>query len=299
MRVTSESVLAVKSGWSRHPSEWHALVFMSPSHTVAHPVIGPSPMPMRRLVAALLGAVLIVGLPAMGAPAHATESPAPAATTDPAAGAVADPNAQPADPALAAAPITFALGDRVLRRGDTGPDVAALQDLLKVPQTSTFDAPTRKAVKRVQRAAGMKVSGVVTAKGLKKMKREAKKQAAAARAAKQSSRGALPRAGAPAASKRYAAAHISRTYGWGSGQMSCLSALWTRESGWRHWVSNPNGIYRGIPQTSSRVWGSMGYSTAQYMNSPEIQIKVGAKYIKNRYGSPCNAWSFWRSRHWY
>jgi hypothetical protein len=35
------------------------------------------------------------------------------------------------------------------------------------------------------------------------------------------------------------------------------------------------------------------------MNSPAIQIKVGAKYIKNRYGSPCNAWSFWRSRHWY
>ena len=68
--------------------------------------------------------------------------------------------------------------------------------------------------------------------------------------------------------------------------MSCLSTLWTRESGWRYWVSNPNGIYRGIPQTSSRVWGAMGYSTSQYMNSPAIQIKVGAKYIKSRYGSP-------------
>ncbi len=30
----------------------------------------------------------------------------------------------------------------------------------------------------------------------------------------------------------------------------------------------------------------MGYSTSQYMNSPAIQIKVGAKYIKSRYGSP-------------
>ena len=81
--------------------------------------------------------------------------------------------------------------------------------------------------------------------------------------------------------------------------MSCLTSLWMRESGWRYWVSNPNGIYRGIPQTSSRVWGAMGYSTSQYMSSPEIQIKVGTHYIKKRYGSPCSAWSFWQSRHWY
>lgn len=261
-------------------------------------------MPMRRLLALLVSALLMVGLPSVaGAPAHADDAvpaaePAATATVDPAAPPV-DPNAA-TDPALAVpvAPV-FALGDRTLRVGDAGPDVAALQDLLKVEQTSTFDAATRKAVKKLQRSAGIKDNGVVTAKALKKMKRELKKQAAAARDATKASRGALPRAGAPAASKRYAAAYISRTYGWGSGQMSCLSTLWTRESGWRYWVSNPNGIYRGIPQTSSRVWGAMGYSTSQYMNSPAIQIKVGAKYIKNRYGSPCNAWSFWRSRHWY
>ncbi len=258
-------------------------------------------MPLRRVVAALLGALLIVGLPALSgaSPVRATETPAPSA--DPAVPATpADPTVQPADPATAATPAApLVLGARTLRFGDVGEDVGALQDLLKVEQTATFDAATRKAVKKLQRSAGIKANGVVTAKALKKLKRELKKQAAEARAAKKASRGALPRAGAPAASKRYAAAYISRTYGWGSGQMSCLSALWGRESGWQYWVSNPNGIYRGIPQTSSRVWGAMGYSTSQYMNSPEIQIKVGAKYIKNRYGSPCNAWSFWRSRHWY
>ena len=92
---------------------------------------------------------------------------------------------------------------------------------------------------------------MVTAKALKKMKRELKKQAAAGPRCQEGLAWALPRAGAPAASKRYAAAYISRTYGWGSGQMSCLSALWARESGWRYWVSNPNGRYHGIPQTSS------------------------------------------------
>jgi peptidoglycan hydrolase-like protein with peptidoglycan-binding domain len=203
----------------------------------------------------------------------------------------------PATAAVPAAPLV--LGSRTLRFGDVGEDVSELQGLVKVEQTATFDAATRKAVKKLQRSAGIKDNGVVTAKALKKMKKELKARAAAARAAKKVSRGALPRAGAPAASKRYAAAYISRTYGWGSGQMSCLSVMWGRESGWKYWVSNPNGIYRGIPQTSSRVWGAMGYSTSQYMNSPAIQIKVGAKYIKNRYGSPCNAWAFWRSRHWY
>ncbi len=262
-------------------------------------------MPVRRLLATLVAVVLVVGLPSLaGSAAHATDvvaDPAATVTADPAVPATpADPTVQPADPAVAAVPAApLALGSRTLRFGDVGEDVAALQKLLKVEQTATFDAATRKAVKKVQRAAGTKANGVVTATVLKKMKRELKKQAAAARAAKKVSRGALPRAGAPAASKRYAAAYISRTYGWGSGQMSCLSTLWARESGWRYWVSNPNGIYRGIPQTSSRVWGAMGYSTAQYMNSPAIQIKVGAKYIKNRYGSPCNAWAFWRSHHWY
>ncbi|HYN57027.1 MAG TPA: peptidoglycan-binding domain-containing protein [Motilibacterales bacterium] len=261
-------------------------------------------MPTRRFLAAFLGAVLVVGLPALGgaSPVRAVENPDPAAVSaEPVVPATpADPTIVPADPATAAVPAApLVLGARALRLGDVGEDVAALQELLKVEQTATFDAVTRKAVTKVQRAAGMKANGVVTAEALMRITKQLKKQAAEARASKKASRGALPRAGAPAASKRYAAAYISGTYGWGSGQMSCLSALWTRESGWRHWASNPNGRYHGIPQTSSRVWGSMGYSTSAYMNSPSIQIKVGAKYIKGRYGSPCNAWSFWRSHHWY
>ncbi len=248
-------------------------------------------MPAPRLLAVLVAALLIVGLPALaGSPARADEVAPPVATAEPAPIAVPAPTDVPA-----AVPAVFALGDRVIRLGDTGPDVQALQKLLKVKQTATFDTRTRKAVKKAQRSAGVKATGVVTARTLKAVKKVAK---ARARAAKSSSRG-LPRAGAPAASKRFAAAYISRTYGWGSGQMSCLSSLWTRESGWRYWASNPNGRYHGIPQTSSAVWRRAGYSTSQYMHSPAIQIRVGAKYIKGRYGSPCQAWSFWRSHHWY
>ena len=240
-----------------------------------------------RLMALLLSTLLIAALPLLAgvAPVRADDavpSAAPPVATDPAA--------QPAaEPAPAAAP---ALGAWVLRFGDTGADVVALQALLEVAQTGTFDAATRKAVKKVQRAAGIKAHGVVGPKTLAAIQNPGTKRA------KKASR-SLPRAGAPAASRAYARAYISAKYGWGSGQMSCLSTLWNRESGWRYWASNPNGRYHGIPQTSSAVWRAAGYSTAQYMKSPSVQIKVGAKYIKSRYGTPCSAWSFWRSHHWY
>ena len=242
-----------------------------------------------RLMALLLSTLLIAALPLLAgvAPVRADDAVAPAAPP-----VATDPAAQPAaEPAPAAAP---ALGARVLRFGDTGADVVALQALLEVAQTGTFDAATRKAVKKAQRAAGIEAHGVVGPKTLKVIT-----DPASAKRAKKASSRSLPRAGAPAASRAYARAYTAAKYGWGSGQMSCLTALWNRESGWRYRASNPNGRYHGIPQTSSAVWRSAGYSTSQYMSSPEVQIKVGAKYIKSRYGTPCSAWSFWRSHHWY
>jgi peptidoglycan hydrolase-like protein with peptidoglycan-binding domain len=256
-----------------------------------------SSRPVLRLLLAVLASLLVVLAAALTgvAPARAEEAPAP---TDPAATApppeqvtAPAPAESPAEAPAEAVAAPVALGDRTLRLGDTGADVVALQELLGVERTGTFDATTKRAVKKVQRAAGLKASGVVGKRALKAIERAARGELASSRA--------MPRAGAPAASQRYAAAYIASKYGWGSGQMSCLKAMWTRESGWRYWVSNPNGIYRGIPQTSARVWGSLGYTTAQYMRSPEVQIKVGTHYIKNRYGTPCNAWAFWRSRHWY
>ena len=35
------------------------------------------------------------------------------------------------------------------------------------------------------------------------------------------------------------------------------------------------------------------------MKSPLAQIKVGAAYIKERYGSPTKAWTFWQANGWY
>jgi murein DD-endopeptidase MepM/ murein hydrolase activator NlpD len=63
---------------------------------------------------------------------------------------------------------SFQLGERTLRRGSRGADVAALQRLLATqrlhtPATGVFDPRTQRAVRRFQRARGLRVTGVVAA----------------------------------------------------------------------------------------------------------------------------------------
>ena len=66
-------------------------------------------------------------------------------------------------------------------------------------------------------------------------------------------------------------------------QMQCLSKLYGKESAWNY--KAVNGSHYGIPQGRSK-----------YLRDalPEQQIQWGLKYIDNRYGSPCAAWSFFQ-----
>jgi peptidoglycan hydrolase-like protein with peptidoglycan-binding domain len=62
----------------------------------------------------------------------------------------------------------YQLGERTLRRGSRGADVAELQRLLTqqhlhAPATGVFGALTQRAVRRFQRARGLRVTGVVAA----------------------------------------------------------------------------------------------------------------------------------------
>jgi peptidoglycan hydrolase-like protein with peptidoglycan-binding domain len=52
----------------------------------------------------------------------------------------------------------------VLRAGDTGPQVVAVQRLLGVRQTGVFDLATREAVKAAQARAGLASTGVVASR---------------------------------------------------------------------------------------------------------------------------------------
>jgi hypothetical protein len=106
--------------------------------------------------------------------------------------------------------------------------------------------------------------------------------------------------GTPESNLAEARSFIRERYGWGYPEFRALKAMWWRESNWRHDVINnhPNGPWYGLGQVNGGFIASRGYSIKEYMKSPLAQIKVGAAYIKERYGSPTKAWSFWQSNGW-
>lgn len=87
--------------------------------------------------------------------------------------------------------------------------------------------------------------------------------------------------------------------GWTGNQWKALYNLWMRESGWNEKADNPTSDAYGIPQ--SLPGSKMASAGSDWKTNPETQIKWGLAYIKERYGSPAKAWSFWNSHnpHWY
>jgi len=43
----------------------------------------------------------------------------------------------------------------------------------------------------------------------------------------------------------------------------------------------------------------MASAGADWATNPATQIKWGLGYIKDRYGSPCAAWSYWEAHGYY
>ena len=110
-----------------------------------------------------------------------------------------------------------------------------------------------------------------------------------------------PRAGTPEHNLQLARKFIRERHGWKYPEFRALKAMWWRESNWRHDVINnhPNGPWYGLGQVNGGFIASRGYSIKEYMRSPIAQIKVGAAYIKQRYGTPLKAWAFWQANGWY
>ncbi|MGW6913768.1 aggregation-promoting factor C-terminal-like domain-containing protein [Kitasatospora sp. NPDC054939] len=80
-------------------------------------------------------------------------------------------------------------------------------------------------------------------------------------------------------------------------QFQCFSQIVKRESGWNYTATNPSsgayGLVQALPGTK------MASAGADWRTNPATQIKWGLNYMNSRYGSPCGAWSFWQSHHWY
>ena len=67
-------------------------------------------------------------------------------------------------------------------------------------------------------------------------------------------------------------------------EFQCLEKLWTKESNWNPASHNKSGGAYGIPQMKNKKLKNMDAFT---------QIQWGYRYIKNRYQTPCKAWSYW------
>jgi hypothetical protein len=68
----------------------------------------------------------------------------------------------------------------------------------------------------------------------------------------------------------------------------CLNALWTKESNWSSLAKNKRSSAMGIPQLLNLK-----------EKDPFNQIDLGLKYIGSRYGTPCNAWAFFKVKGYY
>lgn len=100
----------------------------------------------------------------------------------------------------------------------------------------------------------------------------------------------------PAGAKSYASARLA-SFGWGQDQFACLAQLWTKESNWMTTATNPYSGAYGIPQALPP--GKYSSAGSDWLTSYRTQIEWGLGYIRDRYGSPCGAWSHSVAVGWY
>ncbi|MFJ4684456.1 transglycosylase SLT domain-containing protein [Streptomyces sp. NPDC091377] len=82
-----------------------------------------------------------------------------------------------------------------------------------------------------------------------------------------------------------------------AGQWTCFSNIVDHESDWNYKAVNPSsgayGLFQALPA------GKYVSAGADWRTNPATQIKWGLNYMNERYGSPCDAWSFWQANQWY
>ena len=86
-------------------------------------------------------------------------------------------------------------------------------------------------------------------------------------------------------------------YSWGEDQFTCYNDIIMRESRWIVTADNPTSSAYGIPQAlPGKKMASHG---ADWRTNAATQIRWGLDYVNDRYGTPCQAWSFKRGHGWY
>ena len=123
-------------------------------------------------------------------------------------------------------------------------------------------------------------------------KKAAEERAARARAL--ANRGYQPGVTDP---KEMARQILKNKFDYGSNQFECFNNIIMRESMWKVNATNPSSGAYGIPQ--ALPGSKMASEGSDWRTNPATQIIWGVKYMKDRYGSPCSAWSFKAANGWY
>ncbi|MGW0390311.1 aggregation-promoting factor C-terminal-like domain-containing protein [Streptomyces sp. NPDC003042] len=80
-------------------------------------------------------------------------------------------------------------------------------------------------------------------------------------------------------------------------QFQCFSNIINAESTWNYKAVNSSsgayGLVQALPGTK------MASAGADWRTNPATQIKWGLGYMNERYGSPCEAWTFHQGNGWY
>ena len=86
-------------------------------------------------------------------------------------------------------------------------------------------------------------------------------------------------------------------YGWTEADYQALVLLVNRESSWNPYSVNKKskacGLFQAYPCSKMAKYGK------DYRTNYKVQVAWGMDYIKNRYGTPQQAWNFWQSHHWF
>ena len=80
-------------------------------------------------------------------------------------------------------------------------------------------------------------------------------------------------------------------------QFKYLNWLWTRESSWNKYATNPYSGAYGIPQAMPGA--KMASCGKDWRTSAKTQIRWGMRYIRKMYGSPKAAWAHEVDDGWY
>jgi hypothetical protein len=86
-------------------------------------------------------------------------------------------------------------------------------------------------------------------------------------------------------------------YSWGEDEFACYDAIIMRESKWDPFADNPYSTAYGIPQ--ALPGNRMAAFGDDWRTNPVTQIRWGLDYVDQRFGTPCQAWSFKRAHGWY